>query len=56
MVFSRKEFLFWTWPSILKSMIKKINILESNLFTTSFYLSVIFNRKIIADCMDENKH
>ena len=31
-----KEFPFSTWPSILKSMIKKINSLESNLFTTSF--------------------
>ena len=49
-----KEFLFSTWPSILKSIIKKINVLESNLFTTSFYLSVIFNRKTVY-CMVENK-
>ena len=49
-----KEFLFSRWPSILKSMIKKINVLESNLFTTSFYLSVIFNRKTVY-CMVENK-
>ena len=33
MVFSRKIF-FFEWPSMLKSMIKKTNILESNLFTT----------------------
>ena len=39
---------------MLKSMIIKINILESNLFTTSVQLSVIFNRKTV-DCMDEKK-
>ena len=56
MVFSGKNFFFrHDEPSILKSMIKKINSLESNLFTTSFQLSVIFNRKTV-DCMVENKH
>ena len=43
MVFSRKIF-FFEWPSMLKSMIKKTNILESNLFTTRVLL---YNQSII---------
>ena len=41
--FLLKEF-FLKWPSILKSMIKKTNILESNLFTTRVLL---YNQSII---------
>ena len=43
MVFSWKNF-FLTWLSMLKSMIKKTNILESNLFTTRVLL---YNQSII---------
>ena len=44
-----KTVFFWTnfflkWPSMLKSMIKKTNILESNLFTTRVLL---YNQSII---------
>ena len=42
--FLLKEFLFLKWPSILKSMIKKTNILESNLFTTR---ALLHNQSII---------
>ena len=42
--FLLKEFFFLKWPSILKSMIKKTNILESNLFTTRVLL---YNQSII---------
>ena len=41
--FLLKEF-FLKWPSMLKSMIKKTNILESNLFTTRVLL---YNQSIV---------